>query len=190
MSFARNIVVAVGLAACLMVPAAAQQVAPTAGRSVTTLARVPLKSRDGTPILLGSRVAPGKPTLISIWSSWCVPCVIEAPYLNRLRKNLGGSYNFIYVNRMEGDPDPYQPPAATARFLANAGMSDVDYVTADVAASRQILGTDIRDVPVGKVGVPRVYLFNRKGRQIYTSYGFDPAGAAELERLLKQALAE
>ena len=188
MTFARNIVVAVALATCLMVPAAAQQAASTAGRSITTLARVPLKARDGTRILLGSRVTRGKPTLISIWSSWCVPCVVEAPYLNRLRKDLGGRYNFIYVNRMEGDPDPDQPPAATARFLADAGMSDVDYVTADVAASRRIIGTDVKDVPVGKVGVPRVYLFDRNGRQIYASYGFAAGDGAELERLLRQAV--
>ena len=190
MTLARNIIVAMALATLAVAPTAAQENAPTMGRSIATLARVPLKSRSGKPILLGSRVRPGKPTLISIWSSWCLPCVAEAPYLNRLRQDLGDGFTFIYVNRMEGDPDPNQPPEMRARFLADAGMSDVDYVTADVSASRRILGGDVRDVPEGKVGVPRIYLFDRNGRQIYTSYGFLPEDAAMLEARVRQAMAK
>lgn len=189
MMFARNILLAAALGTLFVAPAVAQDSTPTTGRSIATLARVPLKARNGTRILLGSRVAPGKPTLISIWSSWCLPCVAEAPTLSKLRRELGGSYNFIYVNRMEGDPDPDQPPEATARFLANAGMSDVDYVTADVSASRRILGEDVRDVPEGKVGVPRIYLFDRNGRQVYASYGFLPENGPALEKRLREAMA-
>jgi thiol-disulfide isomerase/thioredoxin len=172
-----------------MTPAAAQDQAVTAGRSIATLTRVPLKSRNGAHILLGSRIRRGKPTLISIWSSWCPPCIAEAPYLNQLRKDLGGGFNFIYVNRVEGDPDPEQPPEATARFLANAGLSDIDYVVADVPAARQILGEDVRDVPIGKVGVPRIYLFNRNGRQIFASYGFSPEDGPALEQRVREAIA-
>jgi thiol-disulfide isomerase/thioredoxin len=186
MIFARTFIVAVALGTLVAASAVAQESAPTTGRSIAT--RVPLKSRSGKPILLGSRVRPGKPTLISIWSSWCLPCVAEAPYLDKLRKELGGGFTFIYVNRMEGDPDPNQPPEMTARFLANAGMSDVDYVTADIAASRRILGVDVASVPEGKVGVPRIYLFDRNGRQVYTSYGFLPDNAAELDSRVREAM--
>lgn len=190
MTFARNIILAMALGALLAASAVAQESAPTAGRSIATLARVPLKSRTGQHILLGSRVRPGKPTLIAIWSSWCLPCVAEAPYLNKLRQDLGEDFNFIYVNRMEGYPDPSQPPEAKAKFLADAGMSDVDYVTADVAASRRILGEDVASVPEGKVGVPRIYLFDRNGRQVYTSYGFMAWDALQLEHRVREAMAK
>jgi thiol-disulfide isomerase/thioredoxin len=170
-------------------PAAAQDNAPTMGRSVATLARVPLKARSGTSISLGSRVASGKPTLIAIWASWCPPCIAEAPYFAKMRKDLGGGYNFLYVNRQDGNPDPDQPPEAVAQFLGRAGLGDVDYVVADVKAYRQIVGPDIKTIPDGLVGIPRVYLFDRNGRQIYTAFGFDPADALAVERRLQQAMA-
>jgi len=188
MAIARRIMLAVGLAALAMTPAVAQQDAPTMGRSIKTLARVPLQSRGGQAIDFGSRVVRGKPTLVAFWSSWCLPCVAEAPHLDRLRREYGDRFTFIYVNRREGDPDPSQPPAAISRFLARGGMADIDYVVADVAASRRILGGDVISVPPGKVGVPRVYLFDRRGRQIYTYYGFDEASAVELERRVREAV--
>jgi thiol-disulfide isomerase/thioredoxin len=168
----------------------AQQDPPTAGRSIETLARVKIKSRTGEHILLGSRIGQGKPTLISIWATWCLPCVVEAPYLDAIRKDLGRGYNFVYINRSEGSPDPNQPPEVIAQYLARAGMSDVDYVVADVKAYRQIVGADMATIPDGLVGIPRVYLFDRNGRQIYTRLGFSAAGGAELERRVRQAMAD
>jgi thiol-disulfide isomerase/thioredoxin len=189
-SLARNILLAAGLGIVAVPPAAAQATAPTAGRSIATLAQVPLKSKDGARIVLGSRIAPGKPTLIAFFASWCMPCFAEAPTLSKIRKDLGGRYNFIYVNRREGDPDPDQPSAAIARLLVYGGMPDIDYVIADVGAYRRILGADFWDIPAGMVGIPRIYLFDRNGRQIHTSLGFADADGVELERLVKQAVAE
>lgn len=181
---------AIGLSAAIMSCSAAGENTPTAGRSITTLAHVPLKSRNGTRILFGSRIESGKPTLISIWASWCPPCIAEAPHLARIRKDLGSGYNFLYVDRRDGDPDPLQPPPAIAQFLARSGMSDIDYITADVAAYRRIVGTDMKDIPDGKVGIPRVYLFDQNGRQIYTAYGFEDADGSALERRVKQAMSK
>ena len=188
MKAARRILAAAMLGLAAMSPAAAGEQTSTAGRTLATLSRTPLKTRDGARLLLGSRIAAGKPTLISIWASWCPPCVTEAPYLNKIRKDLGGKYNFLYVNRSDGDPDPDQPAASVAQFLARGGMSDVDYVIADVAAYRQIVGKDLSAIPDGKVGIPRVYLFDRNGRQIYTAYGFQPEDGPALEQRLKQAI--
>jgi len=190
MALARRFMASMAVLALAVSPAVARQNVPTAGRSIATVAQVPLKSRDGTRILLGSRVAPGIPTLIAFWASWCGPCYGEAPYLDRLRKQLGGRYNFLYINRRDGDPDLNQPPASVARFLAYGGMTDIDYLIADISAFRHILGADSGAVPEGKVGIPRVYLFDRNGRQIYASYGFDDTAGAELERRVTQAVAE
>lgn len=190
MSFARQCIAALGLATIALMPVVAQEHATTEGRAIATLAQVALKSRNGTAITLGSRVGPGKPTLIAIWTSWCMPCVAEAPYLSKTRKDLGDGYNFLYINRREGDPDPDQPPEAITQFLARASMSNIDYVTADVRAFRQILGSDITDIPQGMVGIPRIYLFDRQGRQIYTAYGFGDADSRDLERRIKQAMVQ
>lgn len=178
---------------CLALPAAAAsasalEAAPTAGRSITSLAAVPLRAPGGAPVTLGSRVVGGKPTLISIWASWCPPCIAEAPHLAAMRRHLGSRYNFISINRRVGDPDPDQPPEAVARFLARAGLGDADYVIADDAAYRRILGADLKNIPKGKIGIPRVYLFDRHGRQIHTAIGFEEADAPALERRLSRAI--
>lgn len=189
-TFILHAILSMGLAAALAASADAHDSAATMGRSLNALAHVKLKSRNGRPIMLGSRVDPDKPTLVSIWASWCAPCVAEAPYLDKLRKDLGTSYNFIYINRRDGNPDPEQPPAAIAQFLASTGMRDVDYVTADVKAYRQIVGADLRDLPEGMVGIPRVYLFDRDGKEIYTSLGFRYWDILSLEQRVKQAMAK
>ena len=189
MILARRISLSIALAVSIAVPACAQDNAPTAGRSITTLARVTLRSQNGAPVSLGSRVRRGRPTLISVWASWCLPCVVEAPSLARIHRDLGDGYTFLYIDRTDGDPDPDQPPAAVAQFLAHGGMTDIDYVMADVKAFRQIVGADLRTIPEGKVGVPRVYLFDGRGRQIYSAYGFRDADGPELERRVRQAMA-
>ncbi len=107
-----------------------------------------------------------------------------------MRKDLGDGYNFLYINRSDGDPDPSQPPASVAQYLARADMNDLDYVISDIKAYRQIVGADLRDIPDGKVGIPRVYLFDRNGRQIYTAYGFQAEDGPELEQRVKQAMAK
>ena len=190
MSLARRFILSAVVGLSLLAPVSAQENAPTMGRSIDTLARVKMTSRNGARILLGSRIDQGKPTLISVWATWCLPCVVEAPYLDKIRKDLGSGYNFVYINRSEGSPDPNQPPAAIAQYLARAGMSDVDYVVADLNAYRQIVGADMANIPDGKVGIPRLYLFDRNGRQIYTRLGFGAAGGAEIERRVRQAMAE
>ncbi len=169
-------------------PAAEQDIAPTAGRSITSLSHISLKSRHGKRLQLASQIRAGKPTLIAFWASWCPPCVAEASYLVKIRKDLGGSYNFLYINRSDGDPDPNQPAEDVAQFLARTGMSDVDYLVANVSAYKQILGADFSQIPKGLVGLPRVYLFDSNGRQILTSLGFTPAEGQLLEQRVKEAI--
>lgn len=188
MRYKRIMMSVAALAVSSAVPAVAREKALTTGRAIATLAQVKVTARDGRSVPLGSRVRPGKPTLISIWASWCPPCIAEAPYLDKIRKDLGDRYNFIYVNRREGDPDPTQPAAAVTQFLARGGLSDVDYVVADVKAYRQIVGKDIKDIPNGKVGIPRVYLFDAQGRQVHTAYGFEAGDGPALEARVKRAM--
>lgn len=168
--------------------AAVEAPAPTAGRAIATVTKVPVTTRDGKRVPLGSRIQPGKPTLISFWASWCAPCLAEAPWLNRLRRQYAGRYNFLYVNRREGEPDTFQPPAAMAQFLTRAGMADVDYVSVDVAGYERIVGRDMAQIPEGKVGIPRVYLFDARGKQVWTAYGFSDEEGPQLEQRLRGAM--
>ena len=170
-------------------PPPAQTPAQTLGRPIAAIMEVPLRDHAGGAVRLGQRVLAGRPTLISVWASWCPPCMAEAPFLDHLRKQFApGAFNFIYINRRAGEPDPDQPPADIARFLAHGGLSDVDWLIADVPAYQRLIGADRAQVPEGKVGIPRVYLFDAQGREIYSEYGFDDQSAATLRARLAGAI--
>jgi thiol-disulfide isomerase/thioredoxin len=66
-----------------------------------------LKSIDNKTITLESLV--GKPTLINFWFTTCAPCIEEMPVLNKIRRQLKDSVNFVAIT--------YEPTIKTIEFL-------------------------------------------------------------------------
>jgi len=65
-----------------------------------------LKASDFTLIdLEGNSVSlssyRGKPVLLNFWASWCGPCVIEMPEIERLGKEMGDQIQIIGINLEE-----------------------------------------------------------------------------------------
>ncbi|MFJ6686937.1 TlpA family protein disulfide reductase [Streptomyces werraensis] len=49
----------------------------------------------------------GKVIVINVWGSWCPPCRAEAPYLNRVAKEMTAKgVQFIGINTRDGDVSP------------------------------------------------------------------------------------
>ncbi|MDC0886512.1 DsbE family thiol:disulfide interchange protein [Altererythrobacter sp.] len=42
--------------------------------------------KAGAPALTNTYFADGKPRLLNIWASWCLPCIAEAPHLESLQE--------------------------------------------------------------------------------------------------------
>jgi thiol-disulfide isomerase/thioredoxin len=40
----------------------------------------------------------GKPTLINFWASWCPPCKVEMPHIQKAYEKYGDQVNFLMVN--------------------------------------------------------------------------------------------
>lgn len=98
----------------------------------------------GKPGLRSSDLASGKPRLLNIFASWCVPCVGEAPILNRLRQR-GVEIDAIAVR---------DTPAAIQTFLATNGDP---YVR---------IGSDPRSeaqIALGSSGVPETFVIDGRG---------------------------
>jgi thiol-disulfide isomerase/thioredoxin len=70
------------------------------------------KDLDGKPISLESMR--GKPTVVTVWGSWCASCRQDSPYLVEAEKRLGDRVNFVGIDSR--DAGTAQAKAYNQRF--------------------------------------------------------------------------
>lgn len=56
-----------------------------------------LNGQDGKPRALRSTL--GKPVLVNLWATWCVPCITEMPTLDELQKARGDTLSVIPISQ-------------------------------------------------------------------------------------------
>lgn len=94
----------------------------------------------------------GKPRLLNVFASWCIPCIAEAPQLMRL-KRAGAEIDAIAIR---------DTPEAVQAFLARHG--DPYARIGDDKASRAQL-------TLGSSGVPETFVIDAEGRIAYQHIG-------------------
>jgi cytochrome c biogenesis protein CcmG, thiol:disulfide interchange protein DsbE len=119
-------------------------------------------AKDG---LKSSDLASGKPRLLNIFGSWCVPCVGEAPVLNDLKRR-GVEIDAIAVR---------DTPAAVAAFLSNHG-DPYARIGSDPQSEAQIA--------LGSSGVPETFVVD--GRGVIRHQYIGPLTAANIPGVLQQ----
>jgi cytochrome c biogenesis protein CcmG, thiol:disulfide interchange protein DsbE len=82
-----------------LAPCPAQPDEPAAGGKLPDLA---LTCFSGGTLDLGR--APGVPTVINLWASWCGPCRDELPLVQQLAKAAGNRVRVLTVNSEDGVP--------------------------------------------------------------------------------------
>jgi thiol-disulfide isomerase/thioredoxin len=109
----------------------------------------------------------GRPVLLSFWASWCGPCRIELPELQRLYTELAGEGFVLLTVNLD------QSPKLAMRFLEQVGISVPVYrmATGQVAL-------------LGVSGLPTNILFDRQGRAIKIYAGYSPNLSTELRRMV------
>ena len=60
-----------------------------------SLNQVEVSNLNGTRVELNEYL--GKPLVVNYWATWCSPCIKEFPYFDEVKKQLGGSVNFIMI---------------------------------------------------------------------------------------------
>lgn len=104
------------------------------------------------PGLANTRFATGKPRLLNVFASWCIPCVAEAPQLLRL-KQAGVVIDAVAIR---------DTPAAIADFLARNG-DPYAAIGNDTTSSLQLA--------LGSSGVPETFVIDGQGRIVQQHVG-------------------
>lgn len=99
---------------------------------------------DDRPGLSSTDMADGKPRLLNVFASWCVPCVVEAPQLAQLRA-AGAEIVGVAIRDRKDD---------VAAFLAANGNPFTRIGADDVSAVQ---------MGIGSSGVPETFVIDGKG---------------------------
>ena len=86
----------------------------------------------------------GQPKLLNIWASWCVPCIAEAPHLERLKQSGATIIGVAIRDR----------PEDVAQFLARHG-NPYAMIGADDLSTIQL--------EIGSSGVPETFVIDGRG---------------------------
>lgn len=104
------------------------------------------------PALRSADLATGKPQLLNVFASWCLPCIAEAPQLLELEKS------GITINGIASRDTPQD----IANFLNRWGNP---YTR---------IGTDVRSIvqlEMGSSGVPETFVIDGKGMIVHQHIG-------------------
>ncbi len=107
---------------------------------------------EGMPGVSRADFVDGQPRLLNIWASWCLPCIAEAPHLERLREEGVEIIGIAVRDR----------PEAVADFLnrygnpySRIGSDDISELMLEIGAS----------------GVPETYVIDAAGNIRYQHIG-------------------
>jgi cytochrome c biogenesis protein CcmG/thiol:disulfide interchange protein DsbE len=133
------------------------------GRPVPAFALAPiLPGRAG---LYSTDLTEGRPRLINLFASWCVPCIAEAPLLMELKRQ-GVAIDAIAVRDKPGD---------VAAFLARHGDPFVA-IGSDTESKVQLA--------LGSSGVPESFIVDGRGIIRYQHMG--PIEPGDIPTILRE----
>jgi thiol-disulfide isomerase/thioredoxin len=116
---------------------------------------VPFLDKDGKEVRIADFA--GKPTLVNLWATWCTPCVVELPSLQKLGEYYKGQLNIVALNVEEG-----KDPAQILSFLEKREVGDfAAYVDKSGAFGKNL----------GLRGIPTSFLIGSDGLILYRFEG-------------------
>jgi cytochrome c biogenesis protein CcmG/thiol:disulfide interchange protein DsbE len=97
----------------------------------------------------------GHPVVVNVWASWCEPCRMEFPYLQRLSAKYGKRVAFVGVDTNDND-------AAARTFLAELPLPYPSYTDPNKDIAQSVGVT---------VGLPDTAYYDASGKQVFVKQG-------------------
>ena len=173
-------------AACAASVETARRIAPLAHGQIAALnvAKAPKMATeitfdgpDGKKLQLAD--FRGKTVLLNLWATWCVPCRVEMPALDRLQAELGGpGFEVLAINIDTARLDRRKA------FLDSVGVNRLGFYTDPKAEVFQTLKQ------AGKViGLPTTILIDEKGCELGVMAGPAEWDGPEAKALIRSSFA-
>lgn len=110
----------------------------------------------------------GRPTVLNLWASWCLPCRVEMPVLEEVSRQAGDAARFVGIDT-EDEPDP------AAALLLDTGVRYEQRADPDGIARSALRA----------VGLPATAVYDARGRLVAKKVG--AVDAAWLRDALRRA---
>jgi thiol-disulfide isomerase/thioredoxin len=153
--------------------------APKAGQEVERLSYDHRGEPEPDEVFLGSSGRPtslkafrGRPVLLNLWATWCVPCVRELPSLERLAAREGAHVAVVALSQDREGLAKVKP------FLAMHGLNELGAYADPTSTLQSRLRSE---------GLPVTVLYDRKGREVWRASGGMDWSSAEAARFIAQA---
>lgn len=113
--YSRRKVIAGGLT-CAFIAGSAVAAQPRAWEAadIPPSTMLPFEDRRGKKLSLAD--FRGRPLLLNIWATWCAPCVIELPALDRLQRDMGARLSVLALSVDRGGMAVVLPALKTLRI--------------------------------------------------------------------------
>jgi thiol-disulfide isomerase/thioredoxin len=103
----------------------------------------------------------GRPVLLNLWATWCGPCVLEMPTLDRLAQQQAGRLEVVVVSQDLKGAAQVNPWWAAHKFRLLQPYTDPE--------DHMLAGLNGGDVGAGSL--PTTVLFDKEGREVWRMLG-------------------
>lgn len=128
----------------------------------------PKGASHGARLALGD--LQGKPVLLDFWATWCGPCSMQTPIVDRLARRYEGKVNVVGINVADDDPSMAKRVAEDKRLAYPVVVDDK--------------GLTQREYGVTKL--PSLIIIDAQGKIVHQTSGV--VDEATLDRMLREAM--